>query len=35
VQAKVSSGGGTMPSFDLPEPELQALGEYVASVAGR
>ena len=35
VQAKVKSGGGTMPSFDLPAPELQALGEYVASVAGR
>src|SRR5215212_8989293 len=34
VQAKVKSGGGTMPSFDLPAPELQALGEYVASVAG-
>ena len=35
VQAKVKSGGGTMPSFDLPAPELQSLGEYVASVAGR
>jgi mono/diheme cytochrome c family protein len=35
VQAKVKSGGGTMPSFDLPAPELQALGEYVANVAGR
>ena len=34
VAAKVKSGGGSMPSFDLPEPELQALGEYVASVAG-
>ena len=35
VEAKVKSGGGSMPSFDLPAPELQALGEYVASVAGR
>ena len=35
VAAKVKSGGGSMPSFDLPAPELQALGEYVASVAGR
>jgi len=34
VAAKVKSGGGSMPSFDLPAPELQALGEYVASVAG-
>ena len=24
-----------MPSFDLPAPELDALAEYVASVAGR
>ena len=35
VEAKVESGGGGMPSFDLPAPELQALGEYVSSVAGR
>jgi mono/diheme cytochrome c family protein len=35
VEAKVKSGGGSMPSFDLPAPELQALGEYVSSVAGR
>jgi mono/diheme cytochrome c family protein len=35
VEAKVSSGGGSMPAFDLPAPELRALGEYVASVAGR
>ncbi len=35
VQAKVKSGGGSMPSFRLPEPELQALAEYVSSVAGR
>ena len=35
VEARVKSGGGSMPSFDLPAPELQALGEYVASVAGR
>jgi mono/diheme cytochrome c family protein len=35
VEAMVKSGGGSMPSFDLPAPELQALGEYVASVAGR
>ena len=35
VEAKVKAGGGTMPAFDLPAPELQALGEYVASVAGR
>jgi cytochrome c6 len=34
VEAKVKSGGGSMPAFDLPAPELQALGEYVASVAG-
>jgi mono/diheme cytochrome c family protein len=34
VVAKVKSGGGSMPSFDLPAPELQALGEYVASAAG-
>jgi mono/diheme cytochrome c family protein len=34
VQAKVKGGGGSMPAFDLPAPELQALGEYVASVAG-
>jgi len=34
VAAKVKSGGGSMPAFDLPDPELQALGEYVASVAG-
>jgi mono/diheme cytochrome c family protein len=35
VEAKVKSGGGSMPAFDLPAPELQALGEYVANVAGR
>lgn len=35
VEAKVKGGGGGMPSFDLPAPELQALGEYVASAAGR
>ena len=35
VAAKVKSGGGSMPSFDLPAPELDALAEYVASVAGR
>ena len=35
VSAKVKSGGGSMPAFDLPAPELQAIGEYVASVAGR
>ena len=35
VEAMVKSGGGSMPSFDLPAPELQALGAYVASVAGR
>jgi mono/diheme cytochrome c family protein len=35
VEAQVKAGGGSMPSFDLPAPELQALGEYVASVAGR
>ena len=35
VEAKVKSGGGSMPAFDLPAPELQALGEYVAGVAGR
>ena len=35
VAAKVKSGGGSMPSFDLPAPELNALAEYVASVAGR
>ena len=35
VEAKVKSGGGSMPAFDLPAPELQALGEYVSSVAGR
>jgi cytochrome c6 len=34
VEAKVKSGGGSMPAFDLPAPELQALGEYVAGVAG-
>jgi len=35
VEAKVKSGGGGMPSFDLPAPELRAVAEYVASVAGR
>src|SRR4051812_40284193 len=35
VEAKVNAGGGSMPAFDLPADELQALGEYVASVAGR
>jgi mono/diheme cytochrome c family protein len=35
VEAKVKRGGGSMPSFDLPAPELQALGDYVAGVAGR
>jgi cytochrome c6 len=35
VAGKVSSGGGSMPSFDLPAPELDALAEYVAGVAGR
>lgn len=35
VAAKVKSGGGSMPSFDLPAPELDALAEYVAGVAGR
>ena len=35
VAAKVKSGGGSMPSFDLPAPELDALAQYVASVAGR
>ena len=35
VAAKVESGGGSMPSFDLPAPELDALAEYVAEVAGR
>jgi sulfite dehydrogenase len=34
VAAKVKGGGGSMPSFDLAAPELKALGEYVASVAG-
>jgi hypothetical protein len=31
----VKRGGGSMPSFDLPAPELQALGDCVASVSGR
>jgi mono/diheme cytochrome c family protein len=35
VEAKVPGNGGTMPSFDLPAPELKALAEYVAGVAGR
>jgi mono/diheme cytochrome c family protein len=35
VEAKVPAGGGAMPSFDLPAPELKTLAEYVASVAGR
>ena len=35
VEAKVPGGGGSMPSFDLPAPELKALAEYVSSVAGR
>jgi cytochrome c6 len=35
VASKVQSGGGTMPSYDLPAPELTALAEYVAGVAGR
>jgi mono/diheme cytochrome c family protein len=35
IEAKVKSGGGSMPSFDLPAPELQALGDYFASVSGR
>ena len=35
VSSKVKSGGGSMPSFDLPAPELDALAQYVASVAGR
>jgi mono/diheme cytochrome c family protein len=35
VEAKVSSGGGLMPSFDLPAPELRAVAQYVSSVAGR
>jgi cytochrome c6 len=35
VASKVQSGGGSMPSFDLPAPELDALAEYVAGVAGR
>ena len=34
VEAKVKSGGGSMPSFDLPAPELQALGSTSPSVAG-
>ena len=29
------AAAGSMPSFDLPAPELKALAEYVASVAGR
>ena len=35
VEAKVPSGGGSMPSFKLPAPELDALAQYVSSVAGR
>jgi mono/diheme cytochrome c family protein len=35
VKAKVQSGGGSMPSFKLPAPELDALAQYVSSVAGR
>ena len=35
VASKVESGGGSMPSFDLPAPELDALAKYVADVAGR
>jgi mono/diheme cytochrome c family protein len=35
VKAKVPGGGGSMPSFNLPAPELDALAQYVASVAGR
>jgi cytochrome c6 len=35
VASKVQSGGGAMPSYDLPAPELNALAEYVAGVAGR
>jgi mono/diheme cytochrome c family protein len=35
VASKVQSGGGSMPSYDLPAPELSALAEYVAGVAGR
>jgi mono/diheme cytochrome c family protein len=35
VEAKVPGGGGSMPSFDLPAPELHALAQYVSSVAGR
>jgi cytochrome c6 len=35
VAAKVSGGGGAMPSFDLPAPELRAVAQYVSSVAGR
>jgi mono/diheme cytochrome c family protein len=35
VEAKVKSGGGSMPSFQLAAPELGALAEYVSSVAGR
>ncbi|MDQ1741312.1 MAG: hypothetical protein QOE53_2964 [Pseudonocardiales bacterium] len=34
VEAKVRSGGGLMPSFKLPAPELRAVAQYVASVAG-
>jgi mono/diheme cytochrome c family protein len=35
VEAKVPGSGGSMPSFDLPAPELKALADYVSSVAGR
>jgi cytochrome c6 len=35
VASKVRSGGGSMPSYDLPAPELDALAKYVAGVAGR
>jgi mono/diheme cytochrome c family protein len=35
VKAKVPSGGASMPSFKLPAPELDALAQYVSSVAGR
>jgi mono/diheme cytochrome c family protein len=35
VEAKVPGGSGSMPSFDLPAPELHALAQYVSSVAGR
>ena len=35
VASTVQSGRGPMPSFDLPAPELDALAEYIAGVAGR